>query len=575
MGATACGLNDLFDDSYPPISELPRIVPVTAPPTPYEWSRVPVDQEFVLEVELRLADGSLARDYEFAWGGPFDGMASVQVVRETPEPGRERLRLRTSSYAYIPGIGCRVQSVDPTSGLATGEPHTLGPFPVVFYGNTPVDVALPPAEVRLGLGERRPLAVFPGAVVESNRIVGKPSHLQATLTSLNPDIVRVEGDGLTLSAQAQGAAKVQVRVGDVLRVVDVTVDNHPLGPPTAETLRPAAPRTSGLPLQPRISHTSGAVRGDYLLTVDSRGYPFFTFEMNSALWLSSWTGTDFGHEPVTAPGEEVDEPGSVTVDERGRLYVAYRAFGGLVVAERQADGAASTWSRRNLFPLASLHESQEWLPTVSSAGAIAIHPKRGGGVWVLSPLEFKQASGRDRCRTVVRLYSVDDSGVSAETVGESVRDGECELTSFSSRWQTSVHLFGQRPGLPKPDLQASGADPSKSIFLAQPDGSLVGMPLTSVKPGRPDGAGAMGVFLMPQQSAVDQLPADAPARVYVSTDVVDQPRFFAGANYLVYDDIVLPVVAGRLAGPRILALRLIDDVHLLDAVNPLQVIAKP
>lgn len=154
------------------------------------------------------------------------------------------------------------------------------------------------------------------------------------------------------------------------------------------------------------------MRGDYLLTVDSRGYPFFTFEMNSALWLSPWTGTDFGHEPVTAPGEEVDDPGSVTVDERGRLSVAYRAFGGLVVAERQA-------------------------------------------------------SGRDRCRTVVRLYSVEDAGVSAETVGESLRDGQCEWTSFSARWPTSVHLFGQRPGLPKPDLQASGADPGKPLFLAQ------------------------------------------------------------------------------------------------------------
>ncbi len=539
---------------------------------------MPVDQEFVLEVELRLADGSLAKDYQFAWGGPFDGMANVQAIRETPEPGRERLRLRSSTYAYIPGIGCRVQSVDPTSGIATGEPNTLGPFPVVFYGNTPVDVALPPAEVRLGLGERRPLAVFPGPVAESNRIVGKPSHLQATLTSLNPDIVRVEGDGLTLSAQAQGTAKVQVRVGDVLRVVEVRVDDHPLGPPTAGTLRPAAPQTSGLALRPRVSHISGAVRGDYLLTVDSRGYPFFTFEMNSALWLSSWTGTDFGHEPVTAPGEEVDDPGSITVDERGRLYVAYRAFGGLVVAERQADGAASTWSRRGLLPLASLYESQDWMPTVSSAGAIAIHPKRGGGVWVLSPLEFKQAAGRDKCRTVVRLYAVDDTGVSAETVGESVREGECERTNFSTRWVTSVHLFGQRPGLPKPDLQVFPdlADSSlyKQLFLAQPDGSLVGMPLAAVKPGRPEGAGELGVFLMTHQSAVDQLPAGAPARVYVTTDAADQPRFFAGANYLVYGDTVLPVVAGRLAGSHILALRLLDDVQL-DAANPLQVLARP
>ena len=54
-------------------SELPTIVLVRGPAV-HEWTPVPFGAEFVLEVELRLKDGSLAKagDYAFAWGGPID-----------------------------------------------------------------------------------------------------------------------------------------------------------------------------------------------------------------------------------------------------------------------------------------------------------------------------------------------------------------------------------------------------------------------------------------------------------------------------------------------------------------------
>ena len=556
-------------------SELPTIVLVRGPAV-HEWTPVPFGAEFVLEVELRLKDGSLAKagDYAFAWGGPIDatvGWIGLTQRRETVAPGRERLTLSATGYNYIPGIGCRVQAVDRGTGMAVNAPNALGPFNVVFWGGTPAGVALPPGEVRLGVGEERPFVPLAGPVVEEGQVKGKPSHLPVTVTSSNPSVARVESDGVTLTGVAQGSATLTVRAGTVTEQVPVTVDARPLGPPTTVGFRAAAPRATGYSYFPIVTANAGAVQGDYLVAVDGRGYPYLTARVNFGLWLAGWTGTDAGWEPVSAPGEEVDEPGAVTVDGRGRLYVVYRTFGlQLVVAERAAAGRPSTWSRRPLFPVADLGASQDWLPTASDHGDVAVMPRQGGGVWVAYLREWKQAAGNDRCRTQIRLFEVTDAAIQGVEVAEAERAGACDTGSFQARWQQTTQLVGVRAGQSRPDLIVSGMPiaASGTGWSFPPTASL------TPKPARPEDPAGMGWYLPADALNAGLLPADAPRLVYPSgVDTID--RYTAGVVYLVDGAGQLKAaMAARLFAGKAVGMRWFNDT-LVDAVTPFEVTVFP
>jgi len=569
------------EESPGPVPELPRIVLVNGPAT-NEWSRVPLGSELVIEVELRLADGSLATDYAFAWGGPIDapvGFGNLTVKREKPGPGRERLVLSSSSYYYIPGIGCRVQVVDPANGLPTADIDTLGPFNVVFWGGAPAGVALPPGELRLGVGEERPFVPLAGPVVEEGQLKGKPSHLPVTVTSNDPAIVKVEADGVTLTAVAQGSTTLTVKVGTLTQAVPVTVDGRALGAPSETGFRPAAARAAGLSYFPIVYHTAGAVRGDHLVALDGRGYPYLTAKVNFTLWLAGWTGTDAGWEPVSAPGEEVDDPGATTVDARGRLYVAYRTFGAqLVLAERQASGRASTWTRRPLFPISELWTDPAWQPTYSDYGDFVVHPRAGGGVWVAHHREYQPASGPDQCKSELWLHEVTDAAVKAERIASGVRAGKCEVGSFQGRWQTHLFLVGVRPGKTKPDLVA-GLFPGSGVegwWFANADGTYARETLLTMgaKPARPADAGAMGSYLPYDAATAARLPADAP-RILYQGGVSDFDRYTAGAVYLVDGGGALKVgMAARLHGGKAVGMRWFNDT-LVDAVTPFEVTAFP
>lgn len=562
-----------------PVPELPRIVQVRGP-APHEWTRLPLGADLVIEVELRLADGSLATDYLFSWGGPINSPTpwpGLTVLRERPAPGRERLVLRSTAYNYIPGIGCLVQTVDPSSGLPANQGNSLGPFNVVTWGGAPAGLALPPAEVRLGVGERRPFVPLAGPVVESNQVIGKPSHLPVTVTSSAPAVVRVEADGVTLTALAEGTATLTATAGGVTRTATATVDARPLGPPTGVGFRPAAPRADGLAYFPIVAHTAGAVRGDYHVAVDGRGYPYLTAKVNFTLWLAGWTGTDAGWEPVSAPGEEVDDPGSTTVDGRGRLYVVYRTFGaGLVLAERDVDAPASTWTRRPLFPLADLWATAAWQPTFSDDGSIAVHPREGGGVWIAYAREFHPEAGLDACRTELTLFEVTDDAVVSEQIAAGERAGDCGNGTFTSRWQTHVHVVGVRPGRAQPDLflgvQPNGAE---GWYLAAADGGHARLFSTGMaKPARPEGAEAMGIYLPYDDARAAELPPDAPRLVYPSTMLGDSPREYAGVVFLPVGGVVWPVQAARLHAGQAVGMRMFNET-LIDAVSPFAVTALP
>ena len=569
------------EESPGPVPELPRIVQVTGPVT-NEWSRVPLGSELVIEVELRLADGSLATDYAFAWGGPIDapvGFQSLTVKREKPGPGRERLVLSSSSYYYIPGIGCRVQVVDPANGLPTADIATLGPFNVVFWGGAPAGVALPPGDLRLGVGEERPFVPLAGPVVEEGQLKGKPSHLPVTVTSNDPAIVKVEADGVTLTAVAQGSTTLTVKVGTLTQPVPVTVDGRALGAPSSAGFRPAAARASGLSYFPIVYATAGAVRGDHLVALDGRGYPYLTAKVNFTLWLAGWTGTDAGWEPLSAPGEEVDEPGAVTVDARGRLYVVYRTFGAqLVVAERQAAGRASTWSRRPLFPVAELWTDPDWHPTFSDYGDVAILARAGGGVWVAYPREYESSSGPDACRTELWLYEVTDAAVHGEKIASGDHGGKCDVGAFASRWQTHTYVAGLRPGQARPDVAAFGYPGTgvDRIWFANAGGGWTGASLPTIarKLARPADPGAMASYLPPDEATAALLPADAP-RIVFPGGVEAFDRYSAGVVYLVDGGGALKAaMAARLHGRKAVGMRWFNDT-LLDAVTPFEVTAFP
>ena len=562
-----------------PVPELPRIVQVSGPP-PHEWTRLPLGADLVIEVELRLADGSLAKDYLFSWGGPINSPTpwpGLTVLRERPAPGRERLVLRSTAYNYIPGIGCLVQTVDPSSGLPANQGNALGPFNLVTWGGTPAGLAMPPAEVQLGVGEQRPFVPLAGPVVESNQVIGKPSHLPVVVTSSAPAVVRVEADGVTLTALAEGSATLTATAGGVTRTAAAAVDARPLGPPTAIGFRPAAPRADGLAYFPIVYHQAGAVRGDYQVAVDARGYPYFTAKVNFTLWMAGWTGTDAGWEPVSAPGDEVDDPGSITVDARGRLYVVYRTFGaGLVLAERDAAAPASTWRRRSLFPISDLWASPAWQPTSSAYGSIAVHPREGGGVWIAYAREFHPEAGLDACRTELQLFEVTDGAVVSEEIAAGERAGTCDLGAFTSRWQSHVHVVGVRPGRSQPDLFLSGVpNGAEGWYLAATDGTHARLFSTGMaKMARPEGAGAMGLYLPYDDARAAELPADAPRIVYPSTMLGDSPREYAGVVFLPVGGVVWPIQSARLHGGQAVGMRMFNDT-LVDAVTPFTVTSLP
>lgn len=563
---------------------LPDIVPVTAP-TPHEWSRVAIGEPFVLEVELRLPDGSLATDYELTWATPADSVSGttaytniVEVVRQHVSPGRERLVITGKATTDFPGVGCRVQVRDPSSGVFAPGIQTLGPFHIRFYGSEPATLALPPAMTRLGVGEVRPFELLATAVLEEGSAKGPPSHLPVTLESSDPSVVRVGEDGRSLHAVSVGTAMITARCGAVSRQAEVTVDALVLGRPSPATLRSRAESPRPV-LFPIITHLGGAIRGDDLLVLDERGWPFATAVINNTLWAMEWTGTGVGWWRISRPGEEVIEPGSSVFDERGNLYVAYRTLGlGIVVAERAKGASLSGLRHRPLFPLAELWADQDWQPTFSSFGHVSIQPRTGGGAWVLLPIEFSQAAGIDRCRTIPKLFAVGDEAIGVQQISDDVRRTQCELPAGSARWSSSSVLYGQRAGMARPDLYLTAlfsATLGSGLLLASADGTWT-MPNVNLFPraGRPDGHLSPGIFLVYSEKDRALLPAGIPSLTYWSSDPVDLRRQYAGSNYLVRGSNVVPVMAGRLFQGEAIHLKLISD-YLLDASDPIAVTAIP
>jgi hypothetical protein len=436
----------------PPPTEVPAPTFELLGPAPPE--DVALGEAVVIRIAVRGADGAPYADAEtrWLWTDWFSLNPTGRCEGSTPEPGVFQCTYRTARRGWhdvkLEVSRCVGTRKDPKLKCASFE---SAPVSFRVWGGTPLAVHTPYVEASLVVGEERPLHGL--ALAQGAR-----SHVAPSASIEDPSVAEVL-DGGVVRALAPGQTSLRLRAGSAEREVSVKVVAGAPGAPPLATPMSIVHRSNDTVSSIRWSNLGANRHRDGTLALDQRGWPWLVYTtasdqtpagapVNRGVWVSPWTGSDFGYEYVGAGWDDLARP-RLAIDDQGVAWVlAWSSVQYSYVLMRRA--GPGQWSRHALpalkdptapTPARDVTSVVYAGDTTSSFAPMALLPRRGGGVFVAYPVVSKidadrqQAEGGTCARFARLVTAAADGGWTAEDVLKKVFAGgeECGSTLRTER----------------------------------------------------------------------------------------------------------------------------------------------
>lgn len=352
---------------------------------------VPYGSEATFTLHITTPDGAPYPVEHFRWIGSIDLDEPTRWRAEHVADGVERVTFIPTRDAWESIIG--EVAVEDSGNHILYTPPTIR---AEAFGGPPLALALLQGDVRVRVGEQRPVAAlavarrFPDKTDESYPNVW-PSDTAATASIANGAIATVDARGV-VTGLAPGATELVFTAGALTERIPLVVEEGALGPPPAGLHVVAGSPQSAAPVYAQVATSDSWVSS---IALDATGAPLAIGEPDIAAptyvsrhhvaTLTRWTGSGLGTEIVSRPFENA-VGARVVVDATGHQYVAYDdlRYQRIVVADRPSSSAP--WRYRSVSnAIAGAEEvGQQTHETILDATwrGVAMIPRAGGGVWL-------------------------------------------------------------------------------------------------------------------------------------------------------------------------------------------------